>query len=860
MKHFTRLSLFTFILFLCRTVAFADDNHGGMVKGKITTSDGKPAAYISVSIEQAKRGSITDDDGNYSIKNIPAGHWTLKVNAVGVAPIEKVIDIVEGETLNADFVISETAQQLQEVIVNANRNKAASQSSDYVAKLPLSSTENSQVYTVIPKELLARQLTFNVSDALKNAAGVTQLWEAVGRAGIGGAYYSLRGFGTQVKARNGMVSNANTEIDASSIENVEVIKGPSATLFGNNITSYGGLINVVTKKPYKTFGGELTYAGGSYGLNRLSFDVNTPLDQDGDVLFRINGSYNKQNTFQDFGFNKRYFVAPSLSYKVNDKLSFNFDAQIMSATNAGGSTITYFLPPSQLKSTIEGLLLSGIKDQSVVDQIMAAYPKNMEEAYGTDRADKLNLDYKRAFYTNDIKNTMSEADFYGQMNYKISSDWTSQTNVSINTNSSEGYMPFFYLIPNLVPNILTSAAAGAPSFGQGGADYLARMVWKPVGSQTIAEAQQNFIGDFQIGSLRNRFVGGIDYYMNNYNMNYINPTGNIFGIPYQDAFDVVPTTGSIPNYLNFNGAKVDSLFAVSQLSSSNYPAKTYSYSAYANDVLNVTDRLLVSAGLRVDRFENKGTYDATTASYYGKFGQTAFSPKFGLIYQIVKEQVSLFGNYQNGFTNQTGTDFNGKTFKPEQANQWEGGVKLDAAHGRISGTVSYYDIKVKDIVRADPDHANFSIQNGTQQSKGFEANITAAPVNGLNVIAGYAYNNSKYINSSDDVNGLRPVTAGAKNMANFWVSYLVPKGVIRNVGIGFGGNYVGDSYTVNSRTDGQFILPAYTVLNATVFYDEPKFSISAKLNNLTNKHYWIGYTTMNPQMLRQFVGSISFKF
>lgn len=53
--------------------------------------------------------------------------------------------------------------------------------------------------------------------------------------------------------------------------------------------------------------------------------------------------------------------------------------------------------------------------------------------------------------------------------------------------------------------------------------------------------------------------------------------------------------------------------------------------------------------------------------------------------------ISVFANYQNGFTNISGVDYQSKTFKPEQANQIEGGVKLNAFDGRLSSMISYYE-------------------------------------------------------------------------------------------------------------------------------------------------------------------------
>jgi iron complex outermembrane receptor protein len=96
--------------------------------------------------------------------------------------------------------------------------------------------------------------------------------------------------------------------------------------------------------------------------------------------------------------------------------------------------------------------------------------------------------------------------------------------------------------------------------------------------------------------------------------------------------------------------------------------------------------------------------------------------------------------------------------------------------------------------------------------------------------------------------------------ANFWVSYRLPESSLKGLGFGFGGNYASDNKILNSNSMGVFILPAYTVLNATAFYDHPKFRFGLKVDNLTNQEYWIGYTTMNPQKLRSITGSFSIKF
>src|SRR5690606_1492116 len=113
----------------------------------------------------------------------------------------------------------------------------------------------------------------------------------------GAGYYSLRGFAVQPTMVNGLPGLTNGSLDPANIDAIEVIKGPSGTLFGSSLISYGGLINVVTKKPYHDrFGGEVAYTLGSFGLNRVTADVNVPLQSNDDIAFRLVSAYHHENS------------------------------------------------------------------------------------------------------------------------------------------------------------------------------------------------------------------------------------------------------------------------------------------------------------------------------------------------------------------------------------------------------------------------------------------------------------------------------------------------------------------------------------------------------------------------------------
>lgn len=799
--HLSFKKLAPILLLLILSTAAAFGQQRGIITGTVFTQKNEPAENVSISLKGTRYGAVTDEEGTYTLK-VSAGTYTLIISHVGIKNQEVAVTVQPGSTTKvAPVIIDVNVSALQEVNVNADKtNKFRRKKSIDVAKMPLGDLENPQVYTSITKALLTEQNLTTVDGALKNSPGIQTMWQATGRSGDGGSYYNSRGFILQSQLRNGIAGNVSNTIDAVNVESIEVIKGPSATLFGSSLTSYGGLINRITKKPYESFGGEVSYTAGGYGLNRVTLDLNTPLDSAKKLLFRLNSAFNYQGSFQDHGFARNVVIDPSLSYKVNDRLSFRFDAEINNGRNVG-KTI-YFFPYGQ---TIAAL--------------------------GVNRADQLKLDYYKSYNAGDLVQESKTNNFFVQMDYKISDHWTSRTNFSATYSYSNGFGPYYYLLPN-------------DSISRN--DQSTKNSW-----QKTLEIQQNFNGDFKIGNLRNRVVVGLDFFRNNSNQYFFGST-----------LDVVPTNSAGFDYSNFNKATMTALYASGAPLGFTYPSmfKTNTYSAYVSDVLNITDQLIALAALRFDHYDNKGNFNPVTEVTSGAYTQNALSPKFGLVYQAVEDKVALFANYQNGFTNETGTDFAGKTFKPEQANQLEGGVKLNLFDGRLSSTLSYYRINVQDVTRPDAAHPNFSIQDGTQLSKGFEAEVIGNPFAGLNIVAGFSYNDSRYTKATADVEGLRPATASSPYTANLWISYRLPKETINGLGFGFGGNYASDNKVVNSVSQGVFILPAYTILNATAFYDVSRFRVSFGVNNLTDKKYWIGYTTVNPQMTRQAIGTVTYRF
>ena len=783
----------------------------GTIRGRIITSTGGGAEAVSVGVQGQPQGDITDEQGRFQIRQVAPGQYTLVVSALGLKTEQQSVTVVAGQTATANFTLAESAAELKEVIVNGGRtNKFSRTNSDDVAKMPLKNVENPQVYNTVTKELLKEQLVFTTDNATRNVPGIQRMWESTNRAGDGGSYYTMRGFVTQAQLRNGLAGNVSAAIDAVDLEKLEVIKGPSGTLFGSSLTSYGGLLNRVTKRAYDSFGGEVSYAGGSYNFNRATLDLNTPINAAKTILFRVNGAFNYEKSFQNVGFSRSYALAPTLTIRPTDRLSITLDGEFQWATATGH---TFFFP------------------NSPVSQL------------GFNRADQLPVDYRSTYSGSGLWNTSRVANLFGQVNYQLTPTIRSSTNFSSSHSYSDGFGPYF----GIVGNGKGIAQDSLQQSDQSTRDSRGHLV----------QVQQLFNGDFQLGTMRNRVVLGLDFL-------HVRNDQFFFGSTYA----TVPINSTY-DYSTFNGANMTQLYKAGPPGYT-YPVynETNTYSAFVSDVLNLTDRLNVLAAVRVDRFANKGADGANAG-----FNQTAASPKFGAVYQLVPEQLSVFANYQNSFTNR-GTYYGYDaatnqltapiTAKLEHANQVEAGVKFDRLGGRFTATLSVYGIRVQNILRTDSDPRGAAlfaqVQSGAQVSRGAEVDVIANPFVGFNVVAGFAYNHAELTNDVAATEGRRPSTAGSPALANLWLSYRLNDGPLRGLGLGAGGNYASDNMVVNDANNGQFILPHYVVLNASAFFDQPRYRLSVKADNFTNTHYWIGYGSMNPQKLRSIIGQVALKF
>jgi len=180
-----------------------------------------------------------------------------------------------------------------------------------------------QSIQVVPQQVLRDQQVIRVDEALRNVSNV------IGRLSPFGASTSLtiRGFTSDNFTggpilRDGFRVNDNLGTqETANVERVEVLKGPSSVLYGQN--DPGGIINLVTKRPLFEPFYEVGVEIGSNTLFRPTIDISGPLTEDKSLRYRLNFAYFNDAGFRDFTVDtQRLFIAPVLTWDIGDKTSF----------------------------------------------------------------------------------------------------------------------------------------------------------------------------------------------------------------------------------------------------------------------------------------------------------------------------------------------------------------------------------------------------------------------------------------------------------------------------------------------------------------------------------------------------------
>jgi len=252
------LAAFTLLVLLMPLRADAADT--GTVKGKITDkTDGEAVVGASVMLENTTLGAATDLDGNYTIQNVPAGSYSMRITAVGYAPLVRSVTVAAGQTVAMNPQLAETTVMASEIVVGA-------------ALYEQDRLEVPVTVSVVSDQKIKEEPSQSLDQVIEDVPGVN-LSRSAGNSNttvqIRGSNTFQGGLGTRVQglydgfpinlAETGEVVWNNINMNAA--DKVEVMKGAAATLYGSG--AMGGVVNVFGHLPDK-FEVKAGVSGGFY--------------------------------------------------------------------------------------------------------------------------------------------------------------------------------------------------------------------------------------------------------------------------------------------------------------------------------------------------------------------------------------------------------------------------------------------------------------------------------------------------------------------------------------------------------------------------------------------------------------------
>jgi iron complex outermembrane receptor protein len=249
------------------------------------------------------------------------------------------------------------------VVVIADRVTRIPTSSSVAAKMTIPLQQTPASVGVVTNALIENQDGVVLVDALKNVSGVNV------QSGFGVFdYFVIRGFES---LSNGLVLTdgaAEPEVtfyNLYNVERVEVLKGPSAFLYGGNPLS--GTVNLVRKQPvFRNF----LHLGGSYGQfqsYRNTLDVGLASLNSG-VAFRLNALWQDSENYRDNKDNDNLSVNPALTWRMNDKTSLTANFEYVKSKYKPDSGVPLLLPDYKIPDvprTRSYQLSSDISEQKI---------------------------------------------------------------------------------------------------------------------------------------------------------------------------------------------------------------------------------------------------------------------------------------------------------------------------------------------------------------------------------------------------------------------------------------------------------------------------------------------------------------
>ena len=214
-------------------------NAQNKISGTITNKENQPLTGVAIFVPDLHKSSSTDENGNYSINNIPLGNIRIVFLTLGFGTQNKTITVQNGEN-KLDIILEATAFQMDEVIVATAFNKLQSQNVMKVEHESMKSLQQKGTATLI--------------EGLATIPGVSQVstGTSIGKPVIRGLSGNrVLVYSQGVRLENQQFGDEHgLGLNDAGVESVEVIKGPASLLYGSD--ALGGVLYFNPEKFAKT--------------------------------------------------------------------------------------------------------------------------------------------------------------------------------------------------------------------------------------------------------------------------------------------------------------------------------------------------------------------------------------------------------------------------------------------------------------------------------------------------------------------------------------------------------------------------------------------------------------------------------
>ena len=260
-------------------------------------------------------------------------------------------------------------------------------------------------------------------------------------------------------------------------------------------------------------------------------------------------------------------------------------------------------------------------------------------------------------------------------------------------------------------------------------------------------------------------------------------------------------------------------------------AQSVTLAPYFLDHIAFSSRVEVFVGGRWDSIDYEDAVTDTARD------MTAFSPMLGGVF-MPRPSISIYASYSEAFAPPSSRVIGER--EPEEAWQFELGLKKQFAGGRSNATVAFYNLERDKI--AIPDASGITQQAGNQRSRGLEVEIATQVSGTWFSFITYALNDSELTDFAESVfTGAIPPFVTLERSGN--VASFAPRHIFNvwtmqefasGFGLGGGVRYVSGQFIA---PDNAFEIPGYFTLGANLYYRVGQWKLSLNLKNLTNRDF-----------------------